>query len=319
MVYVDPEHLGWRPYVKAWIEKLSSILNSDGKEYVDFLFESFVDKGLEFVRKNCKENIPSVNINLVASLCKIMDTFFNKSIVITEVKQTLGMIFLFSFVWSIGGNILESFQDSFDTFVRDLFAGVEFFIPQENTVYGYFVDLKQNGLSLWDSVVPSFKFSKDIPYFQMIVPTSGTVKYTYLLNELVGCNSSVIFSGSSGVGKTVIAATCLSQKNSLTINFSAQTESNITQQIIETKLDKKRKNLLSGNDLVVFVDDLNMPKLDTYGSQSTIELLRQLIDSKGFYEREKLFWRSVEGITFVGACGPPVRFLINFRVEVEIN
>lgn len=61
------------------------------------------------------------------------------------------------------------------------------------------------------------------------------------------------------------------------MNFSAQTSSSKTQEILELKLERKKKTLLGapiGKKVCVFVDDINMPKLDTYGSQPPIELLR---------------------------------------------
>ena len=51
-----------------------------------------------------------------------------------------------------------------------------------------------------------------------------------------------------------------------------------------------------GKRVVIFVDDLNMPKLDTYGSQPPIELLRQYQDFGGLYDREKLFWKEIQVI-----------------------
>lgn len=88
-----------------------------------------------------------------------------------------------------------------------------------------------------------------------------------------------------------------------TANFSAQTSSGNVVDIFETRLDRKRKNLLgppagtessnkhlysspvSGSRMVVFVDDINMPLVEVYGAQPPIELLRQVIDHKGFYDR----------------------------------
>uniref|UniRef100_A0A8C3IXY3 Dynein axonemal heavy chain 6 n=1 Tax=Chrysemys picta bellii TaxID=8478 RepID=A0A8C3IXY3_CHRPI len=90
------------------------------------------------------------------------------------------------------------------------------------------------------------------------------------------------------------------------LNFSAQTSSARTQEIIESKLEKKRKNILGNKRVVIFVDDLNMPKLDRYGSQPPIELLRQYQDFGGFYDREKLFWKEIQVINFtLMSCAPP--------------
>ena len=89
------------------------------------------------------------------------------------------------------------------------------------------------------------------------------------------------------------------------INFSAQTNSFRTQEIVESKLEKKRKTLLGapvGKKVALFVDDLNMPKLDRYGSQPPIELLRQYQDFQGFYDREKLFWKSIKVHCTVTVC-----------------
>ncbi len=89
------------------------------------------------------------------------------------------------------------------------------------------------------------------------------------------------------------------------VNFSAQTNSFRTQEIIESKLEKKRKTVLGapvGKKVALFVDDLNMPKLDRYGSQPPIELLRQYQDFRGFYDREKLFWKQIKVCIHVDKC-----------------
>ena len=94
----------------------------------------------------------------------------------------------------------------------------------------------------------------------------------------------------------------------IAVNFSAQTSSKRTQAIIESNLEKKRKNILGapkGKRMVLFIDDLNMPKLDTYGSQPPVELLRQFQDFRGFYDREKLFWKEIHDVVICAACAPP--------------
>lgn len=57
--------------------------------------------------------------------------------------------------------------------------------------------------------------------------------------------------------------------------------------------------------MIILIDDLNMPKLDTYGSQPPIELLRQYQDFGGTYDREKLTWKEIQDVTLAAACAPP--------------
>lgn len=92
------------------------------------------------------------------------------------------------------------------------------------------------------------------------------------------------------------------------INFSAQTSSYRTQEILESKLEKKKRNRFGapGNKrLAIFIDDVNMPKPEVYGAQPPIELLRQFLDTGGLYDREKLFWKDIENVIICSICAPP--------------
>lgn len=40
--------------------------------------------------------------------------------------------------------------------------------------------------------------------------------------------------------------------------------------------------------LIAFIDDLNMPYVETYGTQTPIQLLRQIIDYGSIFNREQL-------------------------------
>lgn len=102
------------------------------------------------------------------------------------------------------------------------------------------------------------------------------------------------------------------------------------------RLEKRKKTLLGaplGKKVVVFIDDVNMPKLEMYGAQPPIELLRyskfkkkvipvpvhfllylvmyrfviyrQYLDYHGLYDREKLFWKEIRDVIITAACAPP--------------
>ncbi|XP_060043693.1 dynein axonemal heavy chain 6 [Erinaceus europaeus] len=321
MVFVDPEELRWMPYVQTWIKNISKKLNEETKEYILNLFQRYVDDGLTFVNKKCAQAIPQVNISKVTTLCCLLESLLlgkdilNFAMEQAKLNTVICQTFVFCYLWSLGGNLTENYWDSFDTFVRAQFDdNPDSRLPSSGDLWSIHMDFDTKRLDPWERIIPTFKYNRDVPFFEMLVPTADTVRFGYLMEKLLAVHRSVLFTGITGVGKTVIAKGLLNRIQEsagyvpVYLNFSAQTSSVRTQEIIESKLERKRKNILGapGNKrVVIFVDDLNMPRLDRYGSQPPIELLRQYQDFGGFYDRNKLFWKEIQDVTIVSACAPP--------------
>uniref|UniRef100_A0A4W3H546 Uncharacterized protein n=1 Tax=Callorhinchus milii TaxID=7868 RepID=A0A4W3H546_CALMI len=72
--------------------------------------------------------------------------------------------------------------------------------------------------------------------------------------------------------------------------MSAQTTSRNAQDIIESRVEKRTKGVYvpyAGKKLITFMDDLNMPAKDLFGSQPPLELIRLWIDYGFWYDRLK--------------------------------
>lgn len=120
-------------------------------------------------------------------------------------------------------------------------------------------------LQLWSLVMLRrcvYRLVLHVVLTQMVVPTADTVCFSYLLETCLDVGRSVLFVGSTGVGKSVITGVALqalatAKPSNLhadtptsrvagrlithTVMFSAQTSSSDVQFLIEGKLEKKRK------------------------------------------------------------------------------
>ncbi|KAK2187821.1 hypothetical protein NP493_153g03009 [Ridgeia piscesae] len=77
MVYMDPVDLGWRPYVKTWLQRLPKEMPESAREHLLGLFELSVDKGMTFIRQNRKYLMLDVpELSLVMCLCSLLQAFF---------------------------------------------------------------------------------------------------------------------------------------------------------------------------------------------------------------------------------------------------
>ncbi|KAF6266164.1 dynein heavy chain 9 [Scenedesmus sp. NREL 46B-D3] len=316
MVYVQPDLLGWRAVLLSWLAALPA----------------GISEGLRprAATKLLKAVLPMVDINLVCSLLRLLDShldeFSNGSAAFAELPEQqqsalLQCHFLFSLVWSVGANTDEEGRRTFDGLLRKLLAGdappelaeyvtapevpVSVQFPEGRLVYDFVLDRSKLKWVPWLDRLESKALDTDAEYSSIIVPTMDTLRYTYLLDALVQHKHHCLFVGPTGTGKTVYVKHHLqtglpaASFTSMLMTFSAQTSANMTQDIIDAKLEKRRRGVYgppAGKSMVVFVDDLNMPQVRTAGTSSIAAALML---------RKELALHKLEGLQYVAAMGPP--------------
>jgi dynein heavy chain, axonemal len=165
---------------------------------------------------------------------------------------------------------------------------IDSIFPHQNTIYEHYINVEKRDWASWDERIPaSFKpQEKGLDFHRISVPTIDTARNKYLIQSLLKHGSQVLLVGHTGVGKTSLIEGILMaldiSVSSFTLNFSAGTTSDSTQQLIESNFERRTKSKYTPKNAkkksICFVDDLNMPRKDTYGSQPPLELIRQWID-----------------------------------------
>jgi len=346
MVYLTFEELGWRPYVLSWLDRIYQIFaqdelllqqqnannadlvineyfNKELKAYFWNLFEDSLDDGLAFLRGNAFiEPIITVDIQIISSFCNLLECFLNKKFgfkaneKFENKKRYLSLIFVFSFIWSFGTTVYEDFHYKIDDFIKKKFSGILF--PTTDNIFGFYLHVDNTTgdfvFKSWNDITQEFIYEREVPYFNLLVPTIDTVRYSFIMEYLLVYNKKVFVTGGTGTGKSVIIKTLLRtiqeprMIDTIFLMFSAATDSLITQTTIESKLERYKKNSIgakSGHKMTIFIDDINMPAVEKYGAQPPIELLRLMIDRGGMYDRKERFWKEIQNTTYLAAAAPP--------------
>lgn len=188
---------------------------------------------LPFIRKECKEVVPSVDSNLIRGLLNLIDSFLCRDPGAVEVKKAsfpnkVMLTYLsFSLIWSLGANIEDNSRSNFADEIRPLIKKKFMDFPDRGDVYDFGIDSENHKLEPWKNQVPGFKYNPETSFFEILVPTSDTVKYKYLLSTLLGAGHNVLITGGTGVGKSVVTkgflATAPEDIVSACVNFSGKT------------------------------------------------------------------------------------------------
>ncbi|KAI8927547.1 dynein heavy chain and region D6 of dynein motor-domain-containing protein [Entophlyctis helioformis] len=338
MIYMEPDSLGWRPLMQSWLNTLPHGVKPDHKSLILTLFDWVVPPCLEFVNTSCREMVGTSNINMAVALMNLitcqLDDFSADQKTIDEIPPNIQVVwmvsfFLFSCIWSLGGTLDGRSRKKFDVFYRTLINGgnkdylppekfkMDKPIPDPATIYDYVFerDKKTGGTwKLWTDTIEKADIPPKTRFNSITIPTVDTARYSYLLDLFLKHSKQCLFVGPTGTGKSVYVNNKLltgmprDKYTPVFINFSAQTSANQTQEIILSKLDKRRRGVFGpahGLKCVIFVDDLNMPAREKYGAQPPIELLRQWMDHGQWFDLKDTSTMQLVDIQFVAAMGPP--------------
>ena len=346
MVFMEPQNLGWRPIVKSYVENRFPKNLVSKRSLITSLFETHIDISLEVSRK-CSASLATTGNWLALSCARLFRAMLIQHFpyddsategatapLPKDADNRIDILFHFSLLWTIGGSLDQGGRSKFEPLVRDLIMAdprlidkwsvvtvsqwkslpVRQALPDGVNLFDCYVAEDTGKWTPWVQRIKSLDIPANAQYHQIIVPTADTVRNQYLMERYIDAEVHVLFCGLTGTGKTISVQSKLQKGldkekfTALCFGFSAQTSANQTQDIIDGKLDKRRKGVFGpplGKRMLIFVDDLSMPAKEVYGAQPPIELLRQFMCQDGWYDRKTAEFRKLQDIQFLAAMSPP--------------
>uniref|UniRef100_A0A8D8RUJ9 Dynein heavy chain 10, axonemal n=2 Tax=Cacopsylla melanoneura TaxID=428564 RepID=A0A8D8RUJ9_9HEMI len=333
IVYVDPSTLGIEPYWARWLSL--NVKPENGEERLEFknrlngLFVKYVSSCLSLFthrRIPLQTVIPMTPLNMIVQLCTILkynlDGYFAGCISPEETEA----VFIFSLYCSLGAVLNAEAQIVFDEHVKELsefetvkdneekIAAYNEIPSKEPTWYSYTLNRGNSpspGWVLWSSRVNEYEHSPGIEFSEMFVPTMESGKLMWLLNAMHERRRPCLVVGDTGSTQTTTIQYYLRslKQNSkkhysqLTVPFTSFTTSRDMLLALESAVNKDTRD----RELLLFIDDVNLPKCDGFGTQEPIAFLKFLIENGGCFGRDKnLNWRSFKNTSYFSAVNTPL-------------
>lgn len=343
VLFINDQEVGWKPFVDSWMAKYKKTdehaNNAFTLAFQQYIPDSFVDD------MHSRETVcPMVDISYVQSLCCMIDAqyynLYNTTKELSDhmkqlkeagseddIKQIYEGFFIFAFMWAFGASLTEE-RNWFNGYCKSC-SRIKFPDEQGAQCFDYFFDPIRNGWVHWNEKVSPYNTEYEGLFNNIVVPTAETTRQKYILSLHIQQRKGVLYVGAAGTGKTSTINDFFSGLDkdytlSASISFNSYTDSKALQAVLESKVEKRAGNKVGpppGKCLVYFMDDLNMPYVDKYGTQSPIALIRQIIDYKLIYDRDHLEEKKYLQDCMFTACMNPKSgsFNVDLRLQRHLS
>lgn len=319
----------WVSLIESWLLKLETTEANKGK--LRNCFETYVKATLKWLALTVSKVVTLQDMNSVQTLLFMLDGTLTPEVLNNEAADAIEKAFVFCMIWAMGSplTVTDDGTDNrklYSDWWRAEWRNVK--LPTQYTIFDYWYDPVNNTFEQWQKspfLSPDMmEYDSTTPMASVTVPTPETCSVTFWMKMLVGMRRPVMLAGPAGTGKTQIVNGMLAgfdpaEMMSCTINFNFYTTSAVLQNTMGIPLVKKTGTNFGPPGqakLVYFVDDINLPEVDPYDTQSAIALLRQHLEYEHVYDLAKLTAKNI-GNTQLVACMNPTAgsFEINPRLQ----
>ncbi|XP_019398323.1 PREDICTED: dynein heavy chain 17, axonemal [Crocodylus porosus] len=324
ILYINPADLGWNPVVNSWIEKRT--VQSE-KANLMILFDKYLPTCLEKLKFGFKKITPVPEVTVIQTLLYLLECLLTRANAPPDSpKELYELYFVFACFWAFGGAMFQDqlvdYRVEFSRWWVNEFKTIKF--PSQGTIFDYFIDPDTKKFLPWTERVPKFELDPEVPLQASMVHTTETIRIRYFMDLLMARKWPVMLVGNAGTGKSVLMGNKLEALNTddylvQSVPFNFYTTSAMLQAILEKPLEKK-----SGRNygppgtkkLIYFIDDMNMPEVDKYGTVAPHTLIRQHMDHGHWYDRNKLTLKDIHNCQYVACMNPTAgSFTIDSRLQ----
>ncbi|TYZ57148.1 hypothetical protein PybrP1_002034 [[Pythium] brassicae (nom. inval.)] len=333
----------WRCLIDSWLERHCQMpvdhrlkhmaFSPDARAKFQGLFDQYIEPTLRFFRKRLVPIVPVEETTLVTNLLNMIDCLLSPNVL--EDFAVMQNTFVFCCVWAFGSILTLSddgtdYAAEFSNWWKNQWKDVKLVASASNTVFDFWLDPEASKFSSW-AKSPYFYtevYKSPSPINQITVPTTETASIAFWLENLISKSIPVMVCGPAGTGKTQNIVGMLKKLSKdeaaaafryCTINFNFYTTSGILQQAMFGQLERKTGINLGPPGkakLIYFLDDVNLPEVDPYNTQSAVSLLRQVMEYRHWFDRQKLQLQNVLSTQVVAGMNPTAgSFLVDPRLQ----
>uniref|UniRef100_A0A8C4UAF2 Dynein axonemal heavy chain 5 n=1 Tax=Falco tinnunculus TaxID=100819 RepID=A0A8C4UAF2_FALTI len=302
MVFMSSSVLDWKPILRAWLQTLPVT-------YSDVLWNYFVFSAVT-------PKMPILECMYIKQAIDLLQGLLSDRDEKQLSEEHIARLFIFAVMWSAGALLEPDDRLKMELFLRKHSAVKELpSVMGEETIFEFGINACGQW-EHWSKKVPEYIYPKDsVPeYTSILVPNVDSVRTNFLMHAIMRQGKAVLLIGEQGTAKTVMIKDYTSKYDpdvhlTKCLNFSSATQPTMFQRSIESYIDKRMGTTYgppAGKKMTVFIDDINMPVINEWGDQITNEIVRQLMEQKGFYNLEKPGeFTNVVDIQFVAAMIHP--------------